>query len=392
MRFSRRAGWDLTPNPLAARMAERLEQGLPLVDLTAANPTAAGLAYPEEDILAALSDRRGLRYAPDPKGLPEARAAVAAYYGERGAPVSPEQILLTASTSEAYGAVFKLLCDPGDVVLVPEPSYPLFGFLAGLEGVEARPYPLVLSRGFRIDLDAVADALADPAVRALVVVSPNNPTGTFVKRGELDALSELLREREVALIADEVFADYARRPDPHRVSTAAAPASALTFTLSGLSKVLGLPQLKLGWMVVSGPEPWAVEARARLEVVLDTYLSVSASAQHAAAPLFALRTRIQDAIKARLTANLDLLARAVGGIEGAVLLPSEGGWYAVIALPERVDETQLGLRLLVGHGVLIHPGHFFDFPHEPFVVTSLLLPSAGFAQGLRALAQEVAAC
>lgn len=381
--FSQRSTWELQPNLLSQALQARRQAGLPVLDLTLSNPTQAGFQYPPQlqDILAGAD---ASAYAPEPLGLLSARQAVAGYYAQRGQQVRPEELLLTASTSEAYAFLFKLLADPGDQVLVPRPSYPLFEFLAGLESVETRPYPLRYREGWEIDLDHLAAALT-PRTRAIVLVHPNNPTGSLVSPGERALLEELALERGLALIVDEVFGDYLW--EEPQLPSFAGPARALTFTLSGLSKVLGLPQLKLGWMAMQGAG--AAEARARLEIIADTYLSVATPVQQALPQLLGLRPAIQQQIRQRVQDNHRWLQERLERISGVRLLRAAGGWYAVLELAGG-DEDALVLGLLREQGALVHPGYFFDFPGPGFLVLSLLTPPQVLRQGVELLLRQLA--
>jgi alanine-synthesizing transaminase len=374
--FSSRLDWDLRPNRISILLAERRRSGAPVLDLTESNPTRAGLDYPAGEILGALSDPRALVYEPVPAGLDEARAAVASYYGD----VSPERILLTASTSEAYGYLFKLLAGPGDEVLAPRPSYPLFEYLARLESVRVVQYPLAYHAGWRIDFDALESALT-PRARAVVVVNPNNPTGSFLKRDELPRLTALARTRGLAILSDEVFADYAFAPDAARVRTLASVEDALTFCLSGLSKTAGLPQMKLGWIVTAGPEELRKRAFERLELIADTYLSVCAPVQHAAARWMEAGAEVRDQVALRVRQNLDWLRGAVRG-SAVDVLDVEGGWYATVRIPRTRSEEEWALELLGRDGVLVQPGFFYDFEAEAFLVLSLLTPPGVFREGV----------
>jgi hypothetical protein len=362
---------------------ERRSAGAAILDLTESNPTAAGFAYPSHQILAALADPRALSYQPAAAGMPSARAAVSEYYAGR---VDPGRILLTASTSEAYAFVFKLLADPGDEVLVPRPSYPLFDFLAALDAVHVVQYPLVYHSSWTIDFDALASSIT-PRSRAIVLVNPNNPTGSFLKQSELGTLIALAREHNLALISDEVFADYALepgpRPDSNLVRSLTEVTDVLTFCLSGLSKVAGLPQLKLGWIVTGGPAREREQAFQRLELIADTYLSVSAPVQWAAPVLLGLRTRLQLQILARVRANRAFLASQLGPRSPWRLLETEGGWYAILEAPRIQSEEEWVLSLLANDGVLVQPGFFFDFEREAFLVLSLLTPEDVFHEGVR---------
>lgn len=373
-RYSSRLRWDLAPNRLSRLLDERRSSGAAVLDLTESNPTAAGFAYPTERILAALADPGALRYQPAAAGLPSARAAVSEdYYSGR---VDPSRILLTASTSEAYAFVFKLLADPGDEVLVPRPSYPLFDFLAALDGVRPVQYPLVYQHGWAIDFDALTRAIT-PRSRAIVLVNPNNPTGSFLKQSELGPLIALCRENNLALISDEVFADYSLRADARLLRSLTEVTEIPTFCLSGLSKVAGLPQLKLGWIVAAEP------AFERLELIADTYLSVSSPVQLAAPVLLGLRSEIQDQILARVRANHEFLQSRIGPASPWRLLESEGGWYAILEAPRIQSEEEWVLSLLETDGVLAQPGFFFDFEREAFLVLSLLTAGDVFQEGVR---------
>jgi len=377
--FSARTGWTRAPNRLSAVVEARRRSGAPLLDLTETNPTRAGLRAPA-DVLFALADPAALAYEPEPLGRRDAREAIAADGRRRGAEIDPDRLVLTASTSEAYAFAFKLLCDPGDTILVPRPSYPLFEYLAGLESVQARPYPLRYDGTWHIDLAELADALTD-RTRAIVAVTPNNPTGSFVKGAEADALRALAASHGAALLSDEVFADFPLREDPGRVRTLFADGPALTLCLGGLSKSCGLPQLKLAWMALAGPAAAREEARARLEVVADTYLSVSTPVQQAAPAVLARAAELQAPIRDRIRANLGVLRDAAQGTP-ATLLDVEGGWSAVLHVPATRGEDEWVIALAEGDGVLVHPGYFFDFPREAYLVLSLLPPTSEFAEGV----------
>jgi alanine-synthesizing transaminase len=378
--FSSRLNWDLRPNRISALLDDRRRAGVHILDLTESNPTHAGLAYPSAEILAALGDARSLRYEPSPAGVAEARDAVSAYYASRGTNVPADRIVLTASTSEAYSYMFKLLADPGDEVLVPRPSYPLFEFLARLESVRAVDYPLVYDGSWRIDCAALEAALT-PRTRAIVAVNPNNPTGSFLKTGELDRLVALAAARGVAIVSDEVFSDYAFAADAERVTTLAGVSGALAFSLSGLSKIAGLPQMKLGWIVTAGPEELRVAALARLELIADTYLSAAAPAQYGAARLMEAGAKVREQIAARTRRNLEWLRGAVAG-SALTALAVEGGWYATLEAPRTRTEEEWTLELLVRDDVLVQPGFFFDFETEAFLVVSLLTPPDVFREGV----------
>ena len=385
--FSERTRWERSANRLARLLDAKRAAGAPILDLTEANPTRAGLAYPD-DLLEPLADPGGLVYEPAAPGLAAARAAVAGDYARRGLALDPDRLILTASSSEAYALLLKLLCDPGDAVLVPRPSYPLLEYLARLESVAVAHYPLRYDGVWQTDLTDLAAAIT-PRTRAVMVVHPNNPTGSFLKRHGAQALMALCAERGLALVADEVFADYAFSADPRRAGSFAGDAPALAFALGGLSKSCGLPQLKLGWIAVSGPEALRDEALARLEIAADTYLSVGTPVQRAAPALLHRKGELQAAIMERLRGNLATLRARVAG-SPATLLAAEGGWYGVLRIPATLGEEERVLRLLEARDVLVHPGYFFDFESEAFLVISLLPPPDTFAEGVaRVLADLV---
>ncbi len=387
--FSKRFKWNLETNQLARLIEAKRRAGAPILDLTEANPTRAGLAYPAAEILSALAQSGAMRYDPAPRGLLPAREAVAAYYAERGLQADPDHICLTASTSEAYAYLFKLLCDQGDEVLAPQPSYPLFDFLAALEGVALRPYALEYQhpRGWRVDFASLRSALT-PQTRAIILVNPNNPTGSFIKADEVAELNRLCQQHELALIVDEVFSDYVLQPDVSLVTSLVENKAVLTFVLSGFSKILALPQMKLGWIVANGSRALLTEAEERLELIADTFLSVGAPVQHAAADWLKLRGELQTQISARTRANLAWLATQVAG-SPCRLLRVEGGWYATLEVPRHSSEEELVLRLLAEDDVLVHPGYFFDFPREGYLVLSLLAPPAVFQAAARRVLARV---
>ena len=387
--FSQRTAWPRRVNALAARAAALLDCGAPILDLTESNPTRAGLRAPPS-ILELLADLRGLAYDPVPPGSPPARAAVAADFARRGAAVGEDRIVLTASTSEAYGLLFKLLCDPGDRVLAPQPSYPLFDYLAGLESVALDPYPLAYDGEWHLSVDALEERLT-ARTRAVVVVHPNNPTGSFLKRDEADALLDLCARRRLALLSDEVFCDYGRREDPRRHGSLAARDEALVFALGGLSKSCALPQLKLGWIAMAGPAALRQEAWERLEIVADTYLSVSTPVQGAAPQILARKEEMQRPVRARLAANLRALEAAFPKGGAAELLRCEGGWSAVLQVPSTSSDEEWVDSLLVEQGVLVHPGYFFEFPRPGFLVLSLLPEEPVFGEALPRLAAHLRA-
>jgi alanine-synthesizing transaminase len=378
--FSKRTNYAFAKNALTEALDERRAKGSPILDLTESNPTRAGFVYPADTILKALSSPDSLTYQPEPLGLLKTREAIAAYYAERGRSVEPGHILVTASTSEAYSYLFKLVADPDDQILIPRPSYPLFDYLARLNCTETADYPLVYDGSWRVDLDRLAHVITE-RTRALVVVNPNNPTGSTLAREEWSAVVEICSRLQLPVICDEVFYDYFHQApsfDPLR------GADIPLFVLNGLSKTVALPQLKLAWMVVSGPQDFRHRALARLEIIADTFLSVSSQVQHATPSLLAARTTIQEQIRGRLLANVSRLHEILDG-SPARALHVEAGWYAVVRLPAIFTEDEWVLQLLERNGTLVHPGYFYDFEDGPFVVVSLLTPPEEFTTGIRAL-------
>jgi aspartate/methionine/tyrosine aminotransferase len=377
--FSERTKWNLAANKLSEALARHRASGKRLIDLTVSNPTDCGFAYETDTILRALQNPATLRYEPNSKGLEVARRAVANYYAERGAAVSLDDIILTASTSEAYSFVFRLLCNPGDEVLIPAPSYPLFAFLAEIQDVKLVRYPLIYDHGWQIDLHSLQQAIT-PRTRGLIVVNPNNPTGHFVKEQELAKLNELCAASDIALIADEVFLDFAL--GSQGAISCAANSGALTFTLSGLSKICGLPQMKIAWVIASGPDELKRQALERLDVIADTYLSPSAPVQLATPDFLELRRGFQAQVIARVRRNLLELDRQLGEQSVCTRLEVEGGWYAVLRVPAVQTDEELAIALLETRDVYVHPGHFFDFGGEGYLVVSLITVEEEFALGI----------
>jgi alanine-synthesizing transaminase len=377
--FSRRTDWKLTPNRFTQVQQELLAEGREMLDLTISNPTRAGLQYDAKAVLDALVDPTAMDYDPQPKGLRSAREAVAGYYVERNADVDPESIILTTSTSEGYSYAFRLLCNADDEILVPKPSYPLFEFLADLQDVTLGSYPLLYDHGWQIDFPSLSKAVTN-RTRAVVVVHPNNPTGSFVADEERAALNKFCREHNLALIVDEVFLDYAH--DGVGRPTFAVNQGVLTFTLSGVSKISGLPQMKLAWIVASGPEQAVSAALARLEVIADTYLSMSAPIQLAAPALLDQRHPIQALLRDRVRVNLGRLDRELVKQKSCRRLKVEGGWYAVLRVPVTQSDEDLAIEILRQRSVLVHPGHFYDFPSDGYLILSLITPPENFRQGI----------
>jgi aspartate/methionine/tyrosine aminotransferase len=377
---------DLTVNATTRTLAALRARGIAILDLTVSNPTHVGLHYPQ-DLFSPLASADALSYEPDPLGLRSAREAVAADYARRGLSVSPDRIALTASTSEAYAWLFKLLCDPGDDVLIPQPGYPLFEHLTVLESILARPYRLEYHGAWRVDVSDVEHALTD-RTKAILVVSPNNPTGSLLHRDDLAALDEVCAARNLMLIGDEVFADYVLDPAPDAASVLEAEC-AVSCTLGGLSKSAGLPQVKLGWIAMGGATTHLAALFEAYEVIADTYLSVSTPVQVAAPQLIARGADIRRQIQERTRRNLAALRRAAAAVAAVSVLRVEGGWSAVLQIPRYRSEESLILELLTADHVLVHPGYFFDFEREAFLVVSLLVEPATFDEGVRRLLARV---
>jgi alanine-synthesizing transaminase len=393
MRFSERTGWNTEESDLARAYRLRREAGLPIADLTASNPTRCGFRYPDS-LLAALTDARALDYDPQPRGLLPAREAVCRYYADHGVALDPGQIVLTTSTSEAYSFLFRLLCDPGGEILVPQPGYPLFDFLATLDDVRIKSAPLVYDEGWQIDFEGLRRALT-AQTRAIVIVHPNNPTGHFTKAWEAKELAAICRAHGLSLIVDEVFLDYrmsagletgattetgaaGKGGAPPR-SFAAGLEGVPVFVVSGLSKIAGLPQMKAAWIAVTGPEK--AQALDRLEVIADTFLSMSAPVQWAQPAWLAGREEIQEQIRRRVSRNLAELDRQLATLPTLQRLAAEGGWYAVLRVPALGPDEQAVLALLE-RGAWVHPGYFFGLPGSGWLVVSLLGEEAEFSAGV----------
>ena len=386
--FSHRTSWKLTHNALTRAIEEARQAGANLLDLTTSNPTRAGLKYDSENLLGAFSNDKALDYDPQSKGLLSAREAVVEYYRQEHDifQLDPERIILTTSTSEAYSYIFRLLCNADDEILVPKPSYPLFEFLADLQDVRLIPYPLLYDHGWQIDFPSLYKSVTH-RTRAVVVVHPNNPTGSFVRGEEVSALSGFCKEYGLAIIADEVFLDYALDGAPR--TSFAKNDEVLTFALSGVSKVSGLPQMKLAWMVVNGPPDSATDAMSRLEIIADTYLSMSAPIQLAAPVLLDQRKNIQPLLLDRTRENLQELDRALLRQKSCQRLAVEGGWYTILRVPVTRSDEELSIELVQRAGVLVHPGHFFDFASEGNLVLSLITASDAFREGVKRILRHV---
>jgi len=391
--FAQRTSWNLTSNRYAEALEVHRLAGREVIDLTASNPTTVGLRYREEELLQALAHREALAYEPQPKGLLSAREAIAAYYLERGSHVLPDDMVLTTSTSEAYSFVFRLLCNPGDALLAPTPSYPLFDFLADLQDVKLVAYDLLYDHGWQIDFQSLQTAIdgvqaTGGKCRAVLVVHPNNPTGSYVKAYEAEQLNRICTANHLAIIADEVFLDYSLAQTP--VQTFSANRDVLTFNLSGLSKIYAMPQMKVAWVSVNGPEVLKVEALRRLEVIADTYLSMNAPVQWAVPVMVEERHGIQRQLMYRIRENLAELDAQLAAQKLCQRLEVEGGWYAVLRVPVTGSDEDLAIRLLQETSVLVQPGHFYDFPAEGYLVLSLITESQTFQQGIGRALQFIA--
>ncbi|HET8888869.1 MAG TPA: pyridoxal phosphate-dependent aminotransferase [Candidatus Angelobacter sp.] len=376
--FASRTNWNLKRNRLAEALERHKAARRQLLDLSASNPTECGFMYDNGAILQALSNPGSLQYQPNPLGLKSARQAVADYYAEHDEEVSVDDLLLTASTSEAYSFIFRLLCNPGDELLIPTPSYPLFDFLADVNDVKLARYPLFYDHGWHIDMHALKQAIT-PRTRGVIVVHPNNPTGHFIKPEEIAQLNQICSANQMAVIADEVFLDFSLAGKP---KSFVSNAGALTFTMSGISKISGLPQMKLAWLVASGPAAAKREALARMEMIADTYLSLNAPIQLAAPVLLQQRAAFQQQLMARVRANLAELDAELAKEKRFDRLNIEGGWYAVLRVPATRPDEELAIELLEKHDVYVHPGHFYDFPGDGYLVLSLIAPEQDFHEGI----------
>jgi alanine-synthesizing transaminase len=380
--FADRTNWNLAANRLSNALARHRNAKKPLIDLSASNPTECGFVYDTEAILRALANPSVLAYEPEPKGLLSAREAIALYYAARGNRVPVDDIFLATSTSEAYSFVFRILCNPGDELLIPCPSYPLFDLLADLQDVRLVRYPLVYDHGWQIDFHALEAALT-PRTRGVIVVHPNNPTGHFAQSADTSKLNQICSAREMAVIADEVFWDYSLAGG--ETLSFASNTGALTFTLSGLSKISGLPQMKVAWLITSGPECVKTQALDRLEVIADIYLSMNTPIQLATPALLEQRRPFQKQLMLRVRKNLGELDRQLSAQKSCSRLEAGGGWYAVIRVPATRSDTDLAIDLLDTKDVYLHPGHFYDFPGDGYLIVSLMAPEQNFAEGIKRL-------
>lgn len=380
--FSKRTDWKLTPNRFTQAQADLRAAGMDVLDLSVSNPTRAGFAYDAETILPSLVQPQALDYDPQPKGMLTARQAVTRYYHDSHGlyDLDPESFILTTSTSEGYSYVFRLLCNPEDEILVPKPSYPLFEFLADLQDVKLVSYPLLYDGGWQIDFPSLYKAV-NHRTRAVVIVHPNNPTGSYASLSEVEGLNRFCAEYNLALVVDEVFLDYPHDGSPR--SSFVANDQILTFTLSGISKISGLPQMKVAWIATSGSEERRREALARLEIIADTYLSMNAPLQLALPVLLEQRKGIQPLLLDRVRNNLQGLDHHLARQKTCERLNAEGGWYVILRVPALQLDEDLAIELLRKVAVLVHPGHFYDFPKDGYLVLSLITPTDVFHEGIR---------
>lgn len=388
MPFSQRTNWHREHNRLTRAFELRQKSGQPIYDLTISNPTQCGFEYPEHDILRAVSNTSSFVYQPDPRGLASARASIARLYREKNAAVDPSDIFLTASTSEAYSLLFKLLCDPGDSVIIPVPSYPLFDYLARTNDVTTQHYRLFYDHGWHIDVASLAAAIS-PRTKAIVIINPHNPTGMFLKKPDYQQMKRIAQDHRLSLIVDEVFAEYAFEDDVDRVRTTADSHDCLTFTIDGISKMCGLPQMKLGWMTLSGEQDLVREAGERLEILSDTFLSVNAPVQVGLAGLLEAGKIIRSQILTRIRSNLGCLHSGIRSGSACTLLSNEGGWYAVLKVPATTSDEQWVLDLLTHCGVYLYPGYFFDFEQEGYLILSLLPQKDIFERAVKILLAHI---
>ena len=387
--FSERTNWTLQTNAFTRALADLRASGREILDLTVGNPTEVGIQCDRDVVLGALVNPEIMHYDPQPRGLLSARKAVCEYYRESHGllDLDPERLVLTTSTSEAYSYVFRLLCNPGDEILVPKPSYPLFDFLADLADVKLVPYPLIYDHGWQIDFDSL-NKTTTGRTRAVILVHPNNPTGSYVSLDETNALNAFCKNHDAALIVDEVFLDYAHDGAPR--PSFASNTGALTFTLSGISKISALPQMKLAWVVSTGPEELVAQAGARLEIIADTFLSLNTPVQLAASVLLDQRKLVQPVLIGRLRVNLEELDRQLASTPSYRRLQVEGGWYAVLRVPAVQSDENLVIDLLRKMGVVVHPGHFFDFSGDGYLILSLITEPEIFREGVKRILQLTA--
>ena len=383
------------PNELIKKLKEIEGQNHFIYDLTESNPTRCEFAYPKLEILESLYSGKNILYDPSPQGFLEARQAICDYYLAKNYNVNPDQVFITTSTSEGYSFLFRLLTNPGERILFPRPSYPLFEFLVDLNDIKMDTYPLVYDYNskteypnWHIDLKALEDAIT-PATKAIVLVNPNNPTGSFIKKKELKAINDICKANNLVIIADEVFLDYCLEEEDQRVMSLVENKDVLTFTLSGISKIIGLPQMKISWIMVNGPEELKEMANERLEVIADTYLSVNTPCQNALKKWLSFQPEMRREILKRVRQNHQFLIETFKNITDCLYLNSNGGWYGIVKLPKTKSEEEWVFKFLNDERVFTHPGYFFDFEEEPFIVVSLLTPVTVFQEGIKRIVKQI---
>ncbi|MBI3194152.1 MAG: pyridoxal phosphate-dependent aminotransferase [Ignavibacteriae bacterium] len=387
MNFSNRTSWHCHPNTLSLLLEQKTKRGEKILDLIVSNPTGCGFLFPEEDLLAALSDSRSLKYEPNPRGMLSAREAIVRYYSEKHISIETSKIFLTASTSESYSLIFKLLCNAGEHVLVPRPSYPLFDYLSQVNDVHLRHYDLHYNDEWMLDIQSIRDAI-NPQTKAIVIINPHNPTGMFLKRHEFEAIKHIAREHSLALIVDEVFIDYAFESTQEIISTT-EESDVLTFTLNGISKSCGLPQMKLGWFVVTGSGLQVTETEERLEILCDTFLSVNTPVQVALPRLLQSGENIRQQICKRITTNYTFLQSLSHHHSLITTYQSDGGWYGILRAPQTQTDEEWAIELLEKRNVHLYPGYFFDFQTEGNLVVSLLVEEDTFKLGIKEISCHI---
>lgn len=382
--FSKRFDYEIEDNRLSKLLKEKIDAGVEVFDLTESNPTKAGFEYDRTAILKSISDGRALIYEPNPQGLEIARKAITQYYLERNIRINTENIYLTSGTSEAYSFIFKLLTDPEDEILIPRPSYPLFSFIADMESVNVKYYDLIFEKGnsWKINFDSMINEISKK-IKAIVLVNPNNPTGHFVKHEEINLLIKICKDNGIAIVCDEVFLDYDLEIEKENIMSFSEIKEVLTFTLSGLSKICGLPQMKLSWIIISGEENEVMEAKMKMDIISDTYLSVGTPIQWGAGELLKDRRIIQKQIRERITENYNFLKNNFDGKNISEVYRAEGGWYSILKIGKKIDEEILAYDLLDKKDVYIHPGYFFDFNEPGFIVVSLITLEKKFQEGIK---------
>lgn len=384
--FSSRTNWDLSPNPLTRLLKEKQRAKIHILNLTQSNPTKCGFEYPEVCISKALTQPSIFSYNPHPKGLLEARKAIADYYQRQDVHTDPEQIFLTASTSEAYSFIFRLIANPGDSVLVPRPSYPLFDFLADINDIELKPYALTYDHDWYLDRDSILKAIT-PQTKAILIVNPNNPTGSYIHGNEAGELIRNAKKYNLAIISDEVFFDYNFHPTP--AQSFARTSEVLTFTLNGLSKLAALPQMKVAWVIVNGPSSILSKAIERLEVITDNFLSVGTPIQLALPKILKIYPNLQNQIKRRLELNRQFLKEEIVRHPTCEYLHAQGGWYAILKVPKVYSDDDWSLSILEKENVLVHPGHFYHFDQDGYLVMSLIPPPKDFQEGVEKVLHHI---